>query len=60
MSPRNGRPKAENPLIIEVKARIDEKTSERLKAYCEKFNLSKTEVIRTGIEKVLEEKESAE
>ena len=56
MSPRNGRPKADNPLIIEVKARIDKETSERLKAYCEKFNLSKTEVIRKGIEKVLEEK----
>ena len=29
MSPRNGRPKADNPLIIEVKARIDKETSER-------------------------------
>lgn len=57
MSPRTGRPKTKNPKTIEVKARIDEETNERLVAYCEKHSLTKTEVVRNGIEKVLEEKQ---
>lgn len=56
MSPRTGRPKAEKPKTIEVKARIDEETNERLNLYCEKYNVSRTHVVRMGIEKVLEEK----
>ena len=57
MSPKTGRPKAENPLVIEVKARIDVKTYENLKDYCKRNNLTKTDVVRKGIEKVLGEKE---
>lgn len=57
MSPKTGRPKAENPLVVEVKARIDVKTYEKLKDYCKRNNLTKTDVVRKGIEKVLGEKE---
>lgn len=57
MSPRTGRPKVDKPKAIEVKARIDEETNERLNEYCEKHNTTKTEVVRRGIEKVINEKE---
>ena len=30
MSPRTGRPKTDNPLTVEVKARIDIKTNKKL------------------------------
>lgn len=53
MSPRTGRPKAENPKAIEVKARIDEETNDRLNEYCRENNKTRTEVVRQGIELVL-------
>lgn len=55
MSPRTGRPKAEKPKTLEVKARIDEETNKRLLDYCERNNTNKTEVVRKGIDMVLEE-----
>lgn len=55
MSPRTGRPKAKNPKIIEVKARIDEKTNNKLVDYCDKNKTSRTEVVRKGIDLVLGE-----
>ena len=54
MSPRTGRPKALLPKTIEVKARIDEKTNDRLNQYCEKHNVTRTYVVRKGIENVLD------
>ncbi|MDD3229172.1 MAG: CopG family transcriptional regulator [Oscillospiraceae bacterium] len=56
MSPRTGRPKTEKPKTIEVKARIDEETNDRLKAYCKNNSISRTEVVRKGLETVLNEK----
>lgn len=53
MSPRTGRPKAENPKTIEVKARIDEETNKRLVDYCKRNDTNKTEVVRKGINMVL-------
>lgn len=55
MSPRTGRPKAEKPKTLEVKARIDEETNKRLLDYCERNNTNKTEVVRKGIDMVLGE-----
>ncbi len=55
MSPRTGRPKAEKPKIIEVKARIDEETNNMLVDYCNKNNVSRTDVVRKGIDLVLGE-----
>lgn len=58
MSPRTGRPKLDKPKTIEVKARIDEEMNNRLKKYCRKNNMTRTEVVRKGLEMVLrEEKE---
>ncbi len=57
MSPRTGRPKAEKPKTIEIKARIDKETNSRLVDYCEKNKTSRTEVVRKGINMVLGETE---
>jgi hypothetical protein len=54
MSPRTGRPRVDKPKTIEVKARIDEETNERLEEYCKKNQVSRTDVVRLGIKKVLE------
>lgn len=54
MPPKMGRPKSENPLTIEVKARIDAKTNEKLIKYCKENNVTRTEVVREGIKKVIE------
>ena len=51
-----GRPKAENPLTIEVKARIDKETNEKLVKYCRDNNMTRTEVVREGIKRVIENK----
>ena len=56
MSPRTGRPKADKPKTIEVKARIDAETDERLSQYCKDNNVTRTEVVRKGIGMVLEQK----
>lgn len=53
LSPQIGRPKSKNPKGIEVKARIDEQTNQRLLDYCKKTEKTKTDVIREGIELVL-------
>lgn len=54
MSPRTGRPKAENPLNVDLKVRFDQETNQRLLAYCEKHNVTRTEAIRRGIHLLLE------
>lgn len=55
MSPRTGRPKAKQPKTIEVKARIDEETNKKLVDYCKQNSTSRTEVVRKGINLVLEQ-----
>lgn len=56
MSPRTGRPKSENPKLIEVKARIDEQTNKKLLEYCQKHGKTRTAVVREGIEMILSER----
>ena len=55
MSPRTGRPTSKNPKNVEIKARINESTARRLLAYCEKLGKTRTEVIREGIERILQD-----
>lgn len=57
MPSRTGRPKSDNPKDIQLKIRADKKTIEDLVFCCEKTLLSKSEVIRLGIQKVKEEVE---
>lgn len=56
MSLRTGRPKAENPLTVEVKARIDVETNEKLIKYCRDNNVTRTDVVREGIRRIIEKK----
>lgn len=53
MSPKIGRPKIDNPKSVDIKVRVDEKTNERLKRYAEKNKITRTEVIRQGINQIL-------
>lgn len=55
VSPKTGRPKVDNPLTIEVKARIDVETNEKLNQYCKKKKVTRTAVVRKGIERILSE-----
>lgn len=48
-----GRPKSKNPKTIEVKARIDKDLNDRLVKYCEEKKLTRTDVVRQGIEMVI-------
>lgn len=57
MSPQKGRPPSENPKIVEVKARLDEQTARRLIAYCERMGITRTDALREGIKRILEDEE---
>lgn len=57
MSPRTGRPKAENPKDIQLKIRADKQTIEDLDFCCEKTNKTRSDVVRLGIQKVKAEVE---
>ena len=52
MSPRTGRPHAEDPKNIQVKILADKQTVEDLDYCCEKLGKTKSDVIRLGIQKV--------
>lgn len=56
MSPKIGRPKSKNPKSIDIKVRIDEETNGKLIKFAEKNNITRTEVIRKGIDLVLNKK----
>lgn len=56
MSPRTGRPKAENPKDIRYSIRLDAETESRLQEYCEKHGITKGEAIRQGIHLLLAQK----
>ena len=57
MSPRTGRPKAENPKDVQLKNRADAQTMQDLEFCCQKLNKTKSDVIRLGIQKVKAEAE---
>lgn len=56
MSPRTGRPKAENPKDIRYSVRLDAETEKALEEYCDKNNITKGEAIRRGIHLLLGKK----
>ncbi len=60
MSPRTGRPKAENPKDIQLKIRADKQTIADLDYCCEKKELTRSDVIRLGIQKVKQEVDKKE
>lgn len=56
MSPKTGRPKAENPKDIRYSIRLDAETEKRLTEYCKENNITKGEAIRQGIHLLLDKK----
>lgn len=60
MSPRTGRPKAENPKAVNYGVRLDAETEAKLTAYCEEHNITKSEAIRRGIHLLLSTKKAPE
>jgi len=55
LSPRTGRPKAENPKAIKYSIRLDSNTEAKLQSYCEKHGITKGEAIRQGIHLLLDQ-----
>ena len=51
MPPRTGRP-TDNPKLERITVRLDSKSSEILKKYCDANQLEKAEAIRRGIKKL--------
>jgi metal-responsive CopG/Arc/MetJ family transcriptional regulator len=49
-----GRPKSENPKNQSVKIRLDETMCQKLQAYSKENGISRTEVIRRALKKILE------
>lgn len=56
MSPKIGRPKAENPKDIRYSIRLDSETEKKLVEYCSEHGISKGEAIRQGIRLLLAKK----
>lgn len=54
MSPRTGRPKADNPKSIRYSICLDAETEKRLKEYCEAHSITRGEAIRQGIHLLLQ------
>lgn len=52
MSPRTGRPKSDNPKNIRLEIRLDKETNETLEHCAEILKLTKTDVIKKGIDLV--------
>ena len=50
MSPKTGRPKSENPKGTMLRVRIDEETLRKLEETSTELKISKSEVVRNGIE----------
>lgn len=55
MSPRTGRPKAENPKDVVIRCRISKELNEKIESYCRKHGTTKTAVMIKGIETVIKE-----
>ncbi len=53
MSPKTGRPKADNPKDIRYSVRLDAQTEIRLVHYCKEHGITKGEAIRNGIHLLL-------
>lgn len=50
MSPRTGRPKSDHNKDTMLRVRIDEETVNKLEIVAREMNITKSEVVRNGIE----------
>ena len=55
MSPRAGRPKADNPKVKQLGVRLDKETLEKLDTLTEHYKETRVQVLRRGIEKLFSE-----
>lgn len=55
MSPRTGRPRSDNPKDIQLKIRADKQTIDDLDYCCKEKEMTRSDVIRLGIQKVKQE-----
>ena len=55
MSPRTGRPKADNPKVKQLGVRLNQETLEKLDYLTQYYQETKAEVLRRGIEKLYSE-----
>ena len=55
MSPRTGRPKAENPKTKQLGVRLDKETLAKLDTLTEYYEETRVAVLRRGIEKLFSE-----
>ncbi len=55
MSPRTGRPKADNPKVKQLGVRLNQETLEKLDYLTQYYQETKAEVLRKGIEKLYSE-----
>ncbi len=53
VSPRTGRPKADNPKNVEVKVRFVECVNQQLLLYCRKHGITRAEAIRQAVDLLL-------
>lgn len=56
MSPRTGRPKAENPKDVRFSIRLDAETEKALDEYCAEHGITRAVAIRQGIHLLLGQK----
>ncbi len=52
MSPKMGRPKSDSPKDTMLRVRLDEEYRKKLERCAEKLNLSKSDIVRKGIDLV--------
>ena len=50
MSPRTGRPKSDNSKDTMFRVRLDDETVQKLECASEQLNITKSDVVRNGIE----------
>lgn len=55
MSPRTGRPKADNPKVKQLGVRLDKETLDKLDILTDHYKETRVEVLRRGIEKLFSE-----
>ena len=55
MSPRTGRPKADNTKDVVIRCRVSKEFNKKIEEYCEKHGVTKTDVIIKGIEVIIKE-----
>ena len=55
MSPRTGRPKADNPKVKQLGVRLDGETRDKLDALTDYYKETRAEVLRRGVEKLYSE-----